>query len=486
MARIIGDYIGTTFDDFIILPGMTTGEHLPGKVSTEIELAGVKLGRPYLPAAMRSVVGNDMALAAGKARMMPVAPRGLPAEEEADIVRYVKEREVKVGETESATDPMYLLDTETLGDALEKARESGHSNMPVQSRIGDFQGMFTYDPTEHDRMDSATPITDVMRPFRNKSGQIAMDFCSHSMPDSEIRDYMKDKEYRMVPVLDDSYRLRRLVFMQHHEAYKVGAAIDTFPGWERRAEALVKAGADMIFTDTADAHSTFALDLVKKFKKMFPEGPPICAGNIVTPEAFKDFYDAGADVEKLGMGPGSICTTNDVFGVGAPPFWSLIEIAHKRDELARNGRFVPIIADGGLERPADINVAMTHADAVMLGRMVAGFHESAGELFRDREGRKWKEYYGEASQRAYQATGNMHRYNVGGESIRTFQGVQGRVPYVGWLKPGIEKYTQVLKEAMSHAGCKDLGEFREKAVLLRLSERAKRITLPHGIDVIGD
>lgn len=483
MAKIIGDYTGTTFDDFLVLPGYTTEEHLPGKINVHTKIAGVELGRPYLPAAMRSVVGKDMALHAGKNRMMAVAPRGLSIEDEVAIVRYVKDMEIKVGQIESEQNPEYILDTETLGSALEKAKGYGHSNMPVQSRIGDFSGIFTYDPLVHDRMNPNTPIKNVMKSFKNSRGDVVMEFCKDSMPDNEIKDYITSKNCRMVPVLDDVYRLRKLVFLQQFEAYKVGAAIDSFPGWEKRANALVEAGADMIFTDTSHAYSTFIVELVKKYKHMFPNGPPICAGNLVTPDGFRKCADAGADAVKLGMGPGSICTTNDVLGVGAPPFWSLVEVSKARDEYAKTGRYIAIIADGGMEKPSDMNIALTHADAVMAGRLFAGFRESAGKHFVEK-GVDYKEYFGEASPRAYQESGNMHRYNVGGETILTHQGVSGRVPCVGRLKPGTERYTQVLKEALSDAGCKNLEEYRECAVLIRLSERAKQIKGAHGIEVV--
>ncbi|RLI97892.1 MAG: hypothetical protein DRO99_02140 [Candidatus Aenigmatarchaeota archaeon] len=498
MARIIGDYTGTTWEDFLVLPGMPPEDSdlTPEDVDLSSEICGVKLKLPFMTAAMRSVTGKDLALAAGKLGMMAVAPRGLTVDREVDIVKYVKDNAVEVGDIESEYDPTTVRDDDTLNTALQRARKTGHSNIPVVTRKSDFVGMFHYKPSRHDNMEPGTPITDIMKKY---NGNGNMPVCRSGMGDEEIKRYMDENDLRMVPVIDEVGRLDRLVFKQRDDAYKVGAAVDTHPGWEKRAEKLIEAGADIIFIDTSDAHKKFAGDLLEKYKKLFSKGPPICGGNVVTPDGFQYLVDHGADAVKLGMGPGSICSTNDVLGVGAPPFWSLVEVANRRDEYARGGHYVPLIADGGIEGTSDIIVALSKGDFIMGGRLYVCFLESEAERM-DRHGKIYPKgmlsedeimamkIFGEGSREARQTTGNMRRYAAPNskEGISTIQGVSGWVPYQGRFKPGVERQAMAVKEGIYHSGAVDLPTYREKAVLIRTSEKAKGTSSPHGIDLIGD
>ncbi len=498
MARIIGDHRGTTFSDFLVLPGVQSDgkSFTPEDVDISTDV-GVKLKIPFLAAAMRSVTGKDLALAAGKLGMMAVAPRGLSTEKEAEIVSYVKENAVKVGDIEPEYSPTTILETGNLGMAIERARKTGHSNIPVVSRKSDFLGIFQYKPSKHDTMDIGMPITEAMQPYKGKK---RMGVCKTSMSNTEVKKYLKENSLRFVPVVDEVGRLDRLVFLQSIDAYKVGAAIDTHLGWEERAEKLIEAGADMIFIDTSDAHRPFARKVLERYKRLFGEGPPICGGNVVTPEGFVYLAESGADAVKIGMGPGSICTTNEVLGVGAPPFWSLVEVARKRDEYALKHEYIPVIADGGIEGTGDIAVAMTHADGIMGGNIFGCFWESEGGRV-DRQGKIYPrdmpmnednivgiKIFGEGSIEARQTTGNMKRYAAphSKNGVATFQGVSGWVPYKGMFKPGVEDCTTTFSEALYHAGARDLSEYRSNAVLIRLSDRAKRIAAPHGIEIIGD
>ena len=488
MATIIGDYIGTTFDDFLVRPGRPLNDSLTSEhVTLECDLCGIKLGAPFLTSAMRSVTGRELALAAGKGRIMAVAPRGLSVEDQVGVVSYVKDREVKPGDIETQMKPVRINDDHVLGDALELTRRFGYSNIPVVSYNADFVGMFSYRPAVHDIMPPDRPITEVMQPFKDEGGRVIMDVCNSGMPDPDIKRYLVEKGYRLVPVLDGTGRLSRLVFLQRHEAYKVGAAIDTHEGWDDRARALIEAGADMIFMDTSDADKWHCYEIVRKFKEMFPNGPPFCGGNIVTASAFDSMVNAGADAVKIGMGPGSICSTNVVLGVGAAPFSSLVEVARARDIAAKRGRYVPVIADGGMENTGNMSVALTHADDLMLGRMYGCFDESAGEKIMQDGRIVAVRIYGEASMEAYRTTGNMRRYTTPGDgaAVATFQGVSGTVPYAGKFHPANEAYKKSECEALWHAGCADPQEYRARAIVERLSERAKQIARPHGISVIG-
>jgi IMP dehydrogenase len=261
----------------------------------------------------------------------------------------------------------------------------------------------------------------------------------------------------------------------------------------------------MIFIDTSDAHKPFSRDVIeeyaqiaRKYKAMGRGIPPICGGNIVTADAFDYLVKAGADAVKTGMGPGSICTTNSALGVGAPAFWSLVEVANKRnDYFKETNKYIPIIADGGLEGIDDIAVAMTYADAIMGGKLFGCFYESAGDRL-GRDGKMYKKgdideteivairIYGEGSKEAMQTSGDLKRYVVPlpGQRVSTFQGISGLIKYMGRFKPGAEDYIRGLREALYHAGAHDLETYHKNAVLIRFSEEAKKTALPHGIEVI--
>lgn len=513
MAKIRGDYIGTTWDDFLVEPGAPIDDKkfTPEDVDISTDLAGVELQIPFLTAAMRSVAGKDLALAAGKLGMMGVAPRGLTIEREADIVRYVKGNAVKKGDIESECDPTTVRDTDTLAVAIAKARRTGHSNIPVVTRKTDFVGMFQHIPSEHDNMDVTIPIKKVMQYYKAGGRRKPMDVCTTNMTDNQIKKYLKEKysrdNIRFVPVIDDVGRLDRLVFLQTLDAYKVGAAIDTHKGWEKRAEAMIDAGVDMIFIDTSDAHKPFSREVIEKYAKiikryneMGKDCPPICGGNVVTAEAFDYLVEAGAKAVKSGMGPGSTCTTNQVLGVGAPPLDSVIEMAHRRDKYyVDTGIYIPIIADGGLRQTDNINVAMVLVDAIMGGNLFGCFFESEGEwidengdvLTKDKmneENIRRIKIYGEASREAMETTGDMKRYTtpLSKDSVTTLQGISGLLTYRGRFKPGVEDYTRTLQEAMYHVGAPDLKTYRSKVILTRLSEKAKETARPHSLDIIGD
>lgn len=482
VKEIIGDWTGTTFEDFLILPeGMTGPLHNPDNVKINVNIAGVELQKPFLVAAMRAVVGSEMALAAGKVGIMAVVPRGLDIPEAVEIVRSVKKAEIKPGEIETEYKPLTALEDKSLGDALAEYHTHGHSTIPILNRGAELVGMFVY-RSDYDRIDKATPITKVMIPWQQDGSKVP--FCRDSMSDNEIKEYLQKNKLRYVPVLDGMNRLKKLVFLQKEAAYKIGGAIDTHEGWEERAKALVEARIDMIFIDTSDAYSQWAIDVVKDYKKMFPNGPPMCAGNVVTADGFKALVEAGADAIKVGMGPGTICITNEVIGVGAPPYWALKTIADARDGyLEKTGKYVPIILDGGITKPSEINVALTTADAVMGGRLFAGFEESAGRLIIQQDGKKYKEYWGEGSRRAA-ATGDLSRYPLSENSSAIVQGVDALVPYEGRLKPGVEKYCAALRLAMNHTASENMKEYRANAKLIRLTENAKAKRGPHGLAAV--
>jgi len=507
MARIIGDWTGTTYGDFLIHPGWPVGgeRFTPDDVDTSTDIAGVRLQLPYMASHMRSVVDEESALAAGQLGMMAVAPRGLTIELEARIVRDVKENEVRKGQIESVADPTTLDVSKTLGDAVSIAEKTGHSHIPVISKRYDLCGMFHYSPLQQRMMNPRTPISEVMHPYRTGK-EINMDeVCTADMSNESIRRYLKKNDLRFVPVVDDVGRLDRLVFIQRYDAYNVGAAVDTHPGWEERAAAMIEAGADMIFVDTMDSDKPFAdIDVVARYNENWPHSNPdrrpICVGNIVSGEAFRRAVEYGADVVKVNVGPGSICKSNQAIGIGAPPMSSLIRVGKARDAYARrHHRYVPVIIDGGMETASDMNIAMTIADALMGGKPFGCFLESAGQR-RGRDGNTYDKgeidennivavrIYGEGSREAALTSGDMKRYDAptSQRGTATIHGVSGWVDYQGRFKPGVGRYEAALREAMYHAGARTLPLYRKMAVLERVSERAKMTAAPHGIQVISE
>lgn len=505
--RLEGDYAGTTWEDWLILPGAPDNDEkfTPEDVDISVNLAGVDLLEPFLTAAMASVTGMDLTLAASKHGMMPVIPRGLSTNEAVEILEYVNKNAVRPGEIEKEDAPLTVPDKATLGFAVRESKRTGYSNIPVVTRKSDFIGMFRYNPLIHDRMDYNTPIVNVMKPYKpGEDNSIAV--CKNTLSDDEIKRFLRGQDLRFVTVVDNVGRLDKLVFLQKIDAYKVGAAIDTHPGWQKRVEKLIEAGAKMIFIDTSDAHKPFSrevveqhADVIRKYRDMGRDCPPICAGNIVTGDALLYLAEAGAHLAKTGMGSGSICTTNEVLRVGRAPFAALVDVVKARDAYYKKTRkYIPIIADGGIRGTGDINVAHTFADAEMGGNIFGCFFESQGDIL-GKDGRVYpkdgtsenniraKKIYGEASLEAFETRGEMKRYTAptSQQGIITLQGVSGWTDYKGMFKPGVENYDRALREAMYHVGAKNPEQYRRKARLERLSERAKEIAKPHGIELIA-
>jgi len=252
------------------------------------------------------------------------------------------------------------------------------------------------------------------------------------------------------------------------EEIKIGAAISTYKGWKERVKANVDAGVDLIVIDTSDAYNEFTANVIKEYKSMGIE-VPICAGNVITKEGALYLMEAGADIIKEGMSPGSICTTQREKAVGRAPMASLLAADDARREyFEKTGRYVPIIADGGISSSADIIIALSIANAVMMGGYFNRFFEASADkldetrsITTDESRMRWVETWGEGSERAQ----NLKRY--GHLSRKTFfaEGIEGIVPYVGRLKPNVKKDLMKIRAALSNTGSMNLEEFRANAVL---------------------
>jgi len=289
------------------------------------------------------------------------------------------------------------------------------------------------------------------------------------------------RKQTFLPLLDGQQRLIKIAFIEKFPNYFCGAAISTREGWEKRAEACIEAGADFIFTDTSDAYSEFIINAAKEFKKRYPK-IPLGLGNIITAEAF-EFLKEYADFIKVGMMTGAACKTGSVKSIGRPLFTALYEIDCARNKYAKQegGKYIPLVADGGIALPGDMIIALSIADLIMAGRYFAQFHESAGEAL-DKDKKRtdredliiYKEYWGEGSNRAK----NLARYGYNTRKTSVEEGVDGWVPYKGRLKPNVELDFKAVSSALSNAGCLNLEEFRKNSILELLSEIGMREKYP--------
>lgn len=456
MAKQIILEPGRTFQEFSLLTGFTRKDCVITNINLETKLGGLGLRVPLLSAAMMSVTGYDLALALGKEGGIGVLPNRLPVEEQAGIVRRIKNYEMAFVE-----EPVSVRKDASVDEACRIVEQQGHSKVPVVDRNNVFLGLFNYNEYLKMQVSRDEPVTRAMIP----ADQVPY-FEKPDLTVDEAKKLLDDKEHYLV-VLDEQKRLVKLAFKKDEEKIKVGAAISSHEGWQKRVEANLAEGVDLVVIDTSDAFNEFVGEVIADYKLM-KTSVPLCAGNIITYDGAMYMMEQGADIIKSGMSSGSICTTKREKAVGRAPMTALMEAERARNDYFRKtGRYVPIIADGGIACPADIIIALTIADAVMMGGYFNRFFEAAGEKL-DEHGmittdeRLMREVatWGEGSLRAK----NLDRY---GQTVKTFfaEGVEGTVPYRGRLKPNLKLDMMKVRAALSNAGCYNLKQLREEAVI---------------------
>lgn len=464
---------GRTFSEFSLLPnGLTTEECSINRVSLETNLAGIQLKIPLISAAMMSVTGYDMTLALGRRGSVGVLPNKLSIPEQVDIIKRIKKCEMEFVEK-----PITLDDDETIREAIEKVEQHGHSTIPVVDLYRNFLGIFTQENYWNSGKKLSESVTSVMTPFNKKSPQIAYNE-NPNLSVNEVKKLFEEIDNDYIVVLDDQGRFAKLAFRQDIEDIKIGAAISTYKGWEERVASIINAGVDLIVVDTSDGYSEFEVNLIKAYKKNSDFNVPICGGNVVTYDGAMALMNAGADIVKLGMSSGSICTTRREKAVGRAPMAALSDCENARqDYLKKSKRYVSLIWDGGASCAADFVIALTMADAVMGGGYFNQFYEAAGEKYDEKGSRTEDESkiaavatWGEGSARAR----NFERYS---QSRKTFftEGEEGRIAYRGRLKPSLEKDLNKIKAALSNAGCINLEEYRENSIIELMSPASQGI-----------
>ena len=467
-----------TLDDVVLVPSHSS--ILPREVDLTSKLTKkITLNTPIMSAAMDTVTEGKLAIAIAQEGGMGIIHKNMSVISQAKEVRKVKRFESGI-----IRDPISIEPNATIKDVFDLQSQHGISALPVVSK-NILVGLITSrDVLFETRLDEL--VENVMTPQKNLitvSEGVSMHTVRNLLQKHRIeRVLMTDKNFKLGGMITVSDIKKTSDFPKaakdDQERLIVGAAVGVGKGTSERISALVKAGVDMIVIDTAHGHSQGVLDRVKKTKKDFPD-LEIIAGNIATAKAALDLAKAGADCVKVGIGPGSICTTRIVAGVGVPQFSAISDVAE-----ALKDTNVTVIADGGIRFSGDASKAFAAgAHSVMIGSMLAGTEESPGEveLF---QGRSYKAYRGMGSLGAMgQAHGSSDRYfqaELAAEKLVP-EGIEGRVPFKGSIRPIIHQIVGGIRSSMGYTGCKDLVTMRTKAEFVQVT--AAGMTESHVHDV---
>ena len=465
-----------TFDDVLLVPQQSNV--LPGQVETRTRLTSkIELGIPLVSAAMDTVTESRLAIAIAQAGGLGVLHRNLQPAEQAEHVRRVKKFESGM-----VINPVTIHPEQPLSDAL--ALMTGHkiSGIPVVEVDGKLVGIVTNRDVRFANQMSQ-PVSELM----TSENLITV---SEGVGMEEAKRLLHQHRIEKLLVVDDAYRCIGLVTVKdiekaqlHPDACKddkgrlrVGAATSVGDEGYERAIALIDAEVDVIVVDTAHGHSQRVIDAVKRIRNATTTD--IIAGNIATAEAARALIDAGADAVKVGIGPGSICTTRIVAGVGVPQVTAIMDVAEVAGKAG-----IPVIADGGIKTSGDIAKAIASgADAVMIGSLLAGTEEAPGETFLF-QGRQFKSYRGMGSVGAM-ARGSADRYFQ--EEVRDTlklvpEGIEGQVPYKGVASNVLHQLTGGLRAAMGYIGAATITDMRERADFVRITNAGLQESHVHDV-----
>ena len=480
-------YEGLTFDDVLLLPDYS--EVLPKEVSVRTRLTKrLFLNIPILSAAMDTVTEAEMAIAMAREGGLGVIHKNLSIEAQAAMVRKVKRSEAGM-----IQDPVTLPPTATLEDAERLMREYRIGGLPVVDVYGRLLGLVTNRDLRFER-DLKRPVTEVMTPVER------LVTARPGTTLEEAEELLRRHKVEKLPLVDESGRLKGLITLkdivkrrQYPNAVKdaqgrllVGAAVGASKDLPERAQALVEAGVDVLVLDSAHGHSKGILEALAYLKETFGERVEVIAGNVATREGARALAERGADAVKVGIGPGSICTTRVVTGVGVPQITAILEAAAGVKDLD-----VPVIADGGIKYTGDVAKAIAAgAHAVMLGSMLAGTDEAPGEEVL-KDGRRYKLYRGRGSLGAMKQ-GSADRYFQDPEKGETEakklvpEGIEGMVPYKGPVADVLYQIVGGLRSAMGYVGAPDIETFRKKARFVRMTMAGLIESHPHDVVVVKE
>ncbi|WP_415893460.1 IMP dehydrogenase [Neptuniibacter sp. PT8_73] len=479
MLRIAEEAL--TFDDVLLVPGYS--EVLPKDVSLKTQLTkGIQLNIPLVSAAMDTVTESGLAIAMAQEGGIGIIHKNLTIEQQAAEVRRVKKYEAGV-----VSDPVTCSSTMTVGELRQLSAEVGFSGFPVVDG-DDLVGIVTDRDFRFERKLDAT-VASIMTP---KERLVTV---KEGVDPDEVRNLLRKHRIEKILVVDDAFKLQGMMTVKdmnkaqsHPNAAKdakgrliVGAAVGTGPETPDRVTALVEAGVDVVIVDTAHGHSKGVIDRVAWVKQTYPQ-VQVIGGNIATAEAAIALADAGADGVKVGIGPGSICTTRIVAGVGVPQISAVANVATAMAE-----RGVPVIADGGVRFSGDLAKAIVAgASAIMVGSMLAGTDEAPGEveLF---QGRAFKSYRGMGSLGAMgQSSGSSDRYfqdaSKGVEKLVP-EGIEGRVPCKGPMGGVVHQLVGGLRAAMGYTGSGDIQTMRTVPQFVRITNAGMSESHVHDVSI---
>jgi IMP dehydrogenase len=476
-SKIIGE--GLTYDDVLLVPAYS--EILPREVSIRSKFTrNIPINVPIVSAAMDTVTESKMAIAIAREGGIGVLHKNMTIDQQA-----VKVRKVKRAESGMIIDPVTLPITAKVVDAKNNMREHSIGGIPIIDKEGKLLGIVTNRDLRFEKNDER-PISEVMT-----TQNLVTVAEGTSMEEAEV--ILQENKIEKLPVVNSDKKLVGLITFRditkltqkpiaNKDTYgrlRVAAAIGVTGDAVERTEALVNAGVDAVIIDTAHGHTKGVVDILKEIKRSFPD-LEVIVGNIATGEAAKYLVNAGADAVKVGIGPGSICTTRVVAGVGFPQFSAVLEVA-----AAIKGSGVPVIADGGIRYTGDIPKAIAAgADSVMLGSLLAGTKESPGEtiIF---EGRKFKSYRGMGSVEAMKKGSKDRYFQDVEDDIKKLvpEGIVGRVPYKGDLEESIHQFIGGLRAGMGYCGAKDIDTLKETGRFVKITSAGIHESHPHDVTI---
>ena len=467
--------VGLTFDDVLLVPAFS--EILPKEVDVSTSLTNkIKLNIPIISAGMDTVTESRMARAMAREGGLGVIHKNMSIEKQAMEVDRVKRSEHGI-----ITDPVYLSKDHTIAEAMEIMERYHISGIPITEGTK-LIGIITNRDIRFET-DFSKKIDEVMTKENLITGPANTTL-------EKAKEILSKYKIEKLPLVDENFNLKGLITIKDIEkgikypnsakdansrllvAAAVGVSADTF----ERVQALVEAKVDVIVVDTAHGHSLGVLQTVERIRNLYPE-LQIIAGNVATAEGTRDLIKAGVDAVKVGIGPGSICTTRVVAGIGVPQLSAIYECAK---EAAKTG--TPIIADGGIKYSGDIVKALAAgASVVMIGGLLAGTEESPGDV-EIYQGRSYKVYRGMGSLSAMKE-GSSDRYFQENVKKLVPEGVEGRVPYKGSVADTIYQLIGGLRAGMGYTGCKNIEELFTKARFIRQTSAGLRESHPHDIQI---
>jgi IMP dehydrogenase len=467
-----------TYDDVLLVPAYS--EVLPKETSTKSKLTkGIELNIPIVSAAMDTVTEHEMAIALAQEGGIGFIHKNMSIERQAEEVRRVKR-----SESGMIIDPVTLNVKANVGEALRIMKEYRVGGIPVIDDQKLLKGIVTNRDLRF-QTQMQKPISEIMTAEKLITAKPGIKL-------EEAESVLMEHKIEKLPIIDNKGELVGLITYKDILKKKnkpnaakdslgrllAGAAVGVTPDIEQRVAALVKAGVDVVSIDTAHGHSKGVIDTLKRIKGSFPELQVIC-GNIATGEAAKALADAGADAVKVGVGPGSICTTRIIAGIGMPQL-SAVHLAAK----ALEGTGVPVIADGGIRFSGDIVKAIAGgASTVMLGSLLAGTDEAPGEILIN-EGRKFKSYRGMGSVEAMEEGSKDRYFQDATDDVKKLvpEGIVGRVPYKGYVREIVYQMVGGLKAGMGYCGAGSI-ESLQKAKFIKITSSGMKESHPHDITI---